>query len=345
MSRLGVGTLFIEPGSPWENGYVESFNGKLRDELLNGEIFYTLKEAKVLIERWRQQYNRLRPHSSLGLPAPGAGSDVVEPGSAPPRRVQRPLVSTELLRYEVVLTVGSGQVFENAEALFADTSFAVTGIDIPIGLPDVDPRGCDHAARELLGPRRSSVFPVPVRAALEVESYEAACDASEKQCGKRLPQQTYAILPKIREVDTLMRSSADLRERVFEVHPEVSFCFWNGRRPMEHPKQSGFGFLERLKLVQREFGDIAARIRRQVTRAAVADDDILDALAVVWTARRIHTGRGGLHPGGSRRARRIRAPRCGCWDRTSNPIPWFASLFFEQASRTLLRGEYLRPKP
>jgi len=51
MSRLGVGTLFIEPGSPWENGYVESFNGKLRDELLNGEIFYTLKEAKVLIER------------------------------------------------------------------------------------------------------------------------------------------------------------------------------------------------------------------------------------------------------------------------------------------------------
>ncbi len=74
MSRLGVGTLFIEPGSPWENGYVESFNGKLRDELLNGEIFYTLKEAKVLIEMWRQRYNRLRPHSSLGYrpPAPEA---------------------------------------------------------------------------------------------------------------------------------------------------------------------------------------------------------------------------------------------------------------------------------
>ena len=53
LSRLGVTTLFIEPGSPWENGYVESFNGKLRDELINGEIVYTLKEAKVLIERWR----------------------------------------------------------------------------------------------------------------------------------------------------------------------------------------------------------------------------------------------------------------------------------------------------
>ena len=57
LSRLGVTTLFIEPGSPWENGYVESFNGKLRDELLNREIFYTLKEAKVVIERWGQEFN------------------------------------------------------------------------------------------------------------------------------------------------------------------------------------------------------------------------------------------------------------------------------------------------
>ena len=72
LSWLGVATLFIEPGSPWENGYVESFNSKLRDELLNGEIFYTLKEAKGLIERWRQEFNHLRPHSSLGYrpPAP-----------------------------------------------------------------------------------------------------------------------------------------------------------------------------------------------------------------------------------------------------------------------------------
>ncbi len=74
LRRVGVKTLFIEPGSPWENGYVESFNGKLRDELLNGEIFYTLREAKVLIERWRCQYNTVRPHSALGYrpPAPEA---------------------------------------------------------------------------------------------------------------------------------------------------------------------------------------------------------------------------------------------------------------------------------
>jgi transposase InsO family protein len=69
-----VQTLFIEPGSPWENGYVESLNGKLRDELLNREIFYTLTEAKVLIESWRREYNEFRPHSSLGYrpPAPEA---------------------------------------------------------------------------------------------------------------------------------------------------------------------------------------------------------------------------------------------------------------------------------
>jgi len=74
LAGLDVGTLFIEPGSPWENGYIESFNGKLRDELLNGEIFYTVQEAKVLIEMWRRHYNQIRPHSSLGYrpPAPEA---------------------------------------------------------------------------------------------------------------------------------------------------------------------------------------------------------------------------------------------------------------------------------
>jgi len=74
LNRLGVKTLFIEPGSPWENGYIESFNGKLRDELLNREIFTILTEAKVLIEQWRKEYNQVRPHSSLGYrpPAPEA---------------------------------------------------------------------------------------------------------------------------------------------------------------------------------------------------------------------------------------------------------------------------------
>lgn len=72
LSTVGAKTLYIEPGSPWENGYCESFNGKLRDELLNGEIFYSLREAQVIIEGWRCHYNSIRPHSSLGYrpPAP-----------------------------------------------------------------------------------------------------------------------------------------------------------------------------------------------------------------------------------------------------------------------------------
>jgi putative transposase len=72
ITALGARTAYIEPGSPWENGYCESFNSKLRDELLKGEISYTLEEAKVLIEQWRRHYNTVRPHSSLGyrLPAP-----------------------------------------------------------------------------------------------------------------------------------------------------------------------------------------------------------------------------------------------------------------------------------
>ena len=74
LGRLGVKALFIEPGSPWENGYIESFNGKMRDELLNREVFMTLTEAKVLIEAWRKEYNETRPHSALGYrpPAPEA---------------------------------------------------------------------------------------------------------------------------------------------------------------------------------------------------------------------------------------------------------------------------------
>jgi putative transposase len=74
LENVGVKTLFIEPGSPWENGFIESFNGKLRDELLNVELFDTLLEAKVLIERWRVHYNTVRLHRSLGYrpPAPEA---------------------------------------------------------------------------------------------------------------------------------------------------------------------------------------------------------------------------------------------------------------------------------
>jgi len=91
LARVGAKTLFIEPGSPWENGYVESMIGKLRDELLNREIFYTLREAQVLIEWWRVHYNTVRPHSALGYrpPAPEAVLAIPPGSGAPPLRLAK----------------------------------------------------------------------------------------------------------------------------------------------------------------------------------------------------------------------------------------------------------------
>ena len=77
LARVGTKTAYIMPGSPWENGYCERFNGKLRNELLDGEIFYTLREAQVIIEQWRWHYNRIRPHSALGYRPPAPETTVV----------------------------------------------------------------------------------------------------------------------------------------------------------------------------------------------------------------------------------------------------------------------------
>ena len=84
LKRLDIKPLFIEPGSPWENGYIESFNGKMRDELLAREIFYSLKEAQVLIEMWRKQYNTIRPHSALGYRPPVPAAVYIQPAQIQP---------------------------------------------------------------------------------------------------------------------------------------------------------------------------------------------------------------------------------------------------------------------
>ena len=76
IKAVGAKTAYIEPGSPWENGYCESFNARFRDELLNGELFYSLREAQILIEEWRIHYNTVRPHSSLGYRPPAPESIV-----------------------------------------------------------------------------------------------------------------------------------------------------------------------------------------------------------------------------------------------------------------------------
>ena len=99
LGRIGVKTLYITPGSPWENGYCESFNGSLRDELLDGEIFYTLAEAKIIVESWRRHFNTVRPHGSLGykppapevfVPAMTARAAALSRPATPPALAPRP---------------------------------------------------------------------------------------------------------------------------------------------------------------------------------------------------------------------------------------------------------------
>ena len=96
IGAVGARTAYIERGSPWENGYVESFNGRLRDELLNGEIFTTLREAQIVIEGWRQHYNRVRPHSSLGYKPP-APEIVAWPASPAVESAPQAIASTPQL--------------------------------------------------------------------------------------------------------------------------------------------------------------------------------------------------------------------------------------------------------
>jgi len=96
---VGAKTAFIEPGSPWENGYCESFNSKLRDELLNGEMFYSLAEARIVIEQWRRYYNTERPHSSLGYkpPAPEALIWPSKPGNTASSSSALPMVDKPIM--------------------------------------------------------------------------------------------------------------------------------------------------------------------------------------------------------------------------------------------------------
>jgi len=108
LARLRVQTLYIAPASPWENGYIESFNGKLRDELLNREMFDSLLEAQVLVERWRKEYNTVRPHSALGY-RPPAPETIVSwpPGSATLSRALGPS-DTLSLTQQLVPFLGAG---------------------------------------------------------------------------------------------------------------------------------------------------------------------------------------------------------------------------------------------
>jgi predicted RNase H-like nuclease len=173
---------------------------------------------------------------------------------------------------------------------------AVLTVDIPIGLTDAEPRECDREARQLLASKRSSsVFPAPVRAALDAPSYLEACEVSAAACGKRLSKQAHAIMWRIREVDAILRSEPELRARVREIHPEVCFYAWAGH-PMEHAKRTPEGRAERLQLVEEHFAGAFHTIRQEIPQKQAADDDILDAFAALWTAERIVRGTASTVP-------------------------------------------------
>ena len=160
-------------------------------------------------------------------------------------------------------------------------------VDMPIGLPEgPGGRECDHLARRELGPRGSSVFPAPARAVLDAVDYESAKRHSLRTMGRSLSKQAWAIVPKCREVDRLLRDDAKARRIVREVHPEL--CFWAlaGGRPMQHSKKHEPGIQERIAVLRQMHPSAAAQAGAMVERRprSVARDDVVDAMAAAVTA-------------------------------------------------------------
>ena len=174
------------------------------------------------------------------------------------------------------------------EALNRLPSDIVLAIDIPIGLPKSGDRPCCRQARTLLQARRSSVFPVPVRACVDARTHDEAKEIHYRTDGRKISAQAFAILPKIREVDELLRSDHSLRRRIYEMHPEVSFCRWQGE-PMKYRKKKKLGYEEREALIDTVWPGERVRLWDKVRRE-VGRDDFNDAFAALWTARRITNG-------------------------------------------------------
>lgn len=183
------------------------------------------------------------------------------------------------------------RIFPDAASLLeAMTTDDHLGVDMPIGLPDAGPRDCDLAARAFLGrPRSASVFAAPVRPQLEARDHADAVRIGRAADGRGLSIQSWNIVPKIRELDRALRDSAHA-DRTYEVHPEVSFALWAGA-PIVAGKRSPEGRDQRREIVERRFGrDAIAAARALGPKRILADDDILDAFAVLWSTRRIAEG-------------------------------------------------------
>jgi predicted RNase H-like nuclease len=186
----------------------------------------------------------------------------------------------------------TAHVFPTFRNLADALDAAVIAIDIPIGLTDCGPRDCDLRARKHLGPKRgTSVFSAPIRPALGASTYLDAMAASITHQQKGISQQAWAIYPKIRQVDDALQADADLRRRVVEVHPELTFSTWAGA-PIIPGKKTAEGHAIRRALIASHFGPMAFEsARNQVQRNHASNDDIADAFAALWTAQRIVNGK------------------------------------------------------
>lgn len=164
-------------------------------------------------------------------------------------------------------------------------------IDIPIGLVESgsEERACDREARRLLGPKRgASVFPAPARATLQARGHADALRINRRLTGRGISRQSWAIAPRIRALDELLRRDERLRAVIRESHPEI--CFWalNGERPMAHSKKTGEGRAERIAVLRRFFPAADALFERAASghpRRQVALDDIIDATVLAVTAK------------------------------------------------------------
>lgn len=170
-------------------------------------------------------------------------------------------------------------------------SASVIAIDIPIGLSERGARACDHHARRFLGEGHASVFPAPLRTLVAIHDHGEAARRSREVQGKGVSKQAVAIYPKVQQLDRILQMHRELRDRVSEVHPEVSFAAWNGGATLGASKHTPHGIELRRGLVAAHFGSDAVESAVDAVRGRARIDDVLDAFAALWTAQRIAEGK------------------------------------------------------
>jgi predicted RNase H-like nuclease len=162
---------------------------------------------------------------------------------------------------------------------------SLIGIDVPIGFARCTSRACDAAARVLLRERASTVFSPPTRAALAANSHAEACQINREMRGKGISLQSFGLYPKLREVDQFLASHPEQQHLLLEVHPEVSFALWHGR-PMQHGKKTAQGRGDRMALIEKSWPGLVTQLRVDLGCSGYGSDDLLDAIAVLWSTIR-----------------------------------------------------------